>query len=78
MRGRGAHALRHTYATMSVLGGAHREALGQSMGHSSLATTDIYIRASAQYQDNPAVKALEFLQNQKTVEDQVPVSASES
>lgn len=51
--GRSAHALRFTYAILAVMGGAKREALGDSMGHSSLQTTDIYTRAVAQYQNNP-------------------------
>lgn len=52
--GRSAHALRHTYAMLAVLGGAEREQVGVSMGHASLATTDIYIRAAANHQANPA------------------------
>lgn len=55
--GRGAHSLRHTYALLAVQGGADREALGDSMGHANLATTDIYIRAAGQLQANPAEKA---------------------
>lgn len=52
--GRSAHALRHTYAVLSVLGGAQRERLGDSLGHASLSTTDVYIRAAGRYQENPA------------------------
>jgi len=53
-KGRSAHSLRHTYAIMAVLAGAKREKIGESMGHESLSTTDIYIRAAAIWQDNPA------------------------
>lgn len=51
--GRSAHGLRHTSAILSVLGGAKREALAQALGHASIATTDTYIRAAWQMQENP-------------------------
>lgn len=62
--GRSAHALRHTFAVLAVMGGAEREALAQTLGHSSSATTDLYTRAACQFQRNPAVAALEAIQNQ--------------
>lgn len=52
--GRSAHALRHTAAVLAVMGGAQREAIAESFGHASIATTDIYARAAAQFQSNPA------------------------
>jgi integrase len=51
--GKSVHALRHTSATLAIIGGAKREALAQSLGHASPSTTDHYIRAAASYQDNP-------------------------
>ena len=38
------HSLRHSYATMAEQGGAHLKDLQDSLGHSSLATTQKYIR----------------------------------
>jgi len=61
--GRSAHALRHTYAMLAVLGGAEREALGVSMGHAGPATTHIYTRAAAIFQDNPADAVSKMLRN---------------
>lgn len=55
--GRSAHCLRHTYAVLAVLGGADREVLGDTMGHSRLTTTDIYIRAAARHQAGVAEAA---------------------
>lgn len=60
--GRSAHALRHTYAMLAVLGGAEREAIGVSMGHASLSTTDVYIRAASQMQSNPAEAVESYLE----------------
>ena len=56
------HALRHTYATLAVLGQCDREALADSLGHADTKTTDIYIRAAGRIQNNPAdavTKAIE-------------------
>lgn len=53
-KGISAHSLRHTYAMLAVLAGAQRERIGASMGHANQSTTDIYIRAAATFQDNPA------------------------
>ena len=61
LRGRGPHALRHTHAMLAVLGGVEREALADEMGHASIRTTDIYSRAAARYQDNPASKIATLL-----------------
>lgn len=63
--GRSAHALRHTYAVLSVLGGAQREILADSMGHANLSATDVYIRAAARLQSNPAEAAWKFAQEDK-------------
>jgi site-specific recombinase XerD len=53
-RGRSAHSLRHTYGLLAALGGAEREALAESLGHESMRTTDIYVRAAAAFQHNPS------------------------
>lgn len=53
-KGRCAHALRHTAAVLAVLGGAEREAIAEAFGHASLQTTEVYTRAAAQFQSNPA------------------------
>lgn len=61
-KGRSAHSLRHSFAMLATMGGANREALADSLGHASLATTEIYTRAAAAFQNNPAdamVRALE-------------------
>jgi len=52
--GRSAHSLRHTYAMLCILTGGDREALRASMGHATMATTDIYIGAASRFQNNPA------------------------
>jgi len=61
--GRSAHALRHTYAMLAILGGAERERVGVSMGHSNLGTTDLYIRAAATFQANPADAVSKIIKN---------------
>jgi len=48
------HALRHTFGTLAVQGGASIEHVRDAMGHSNLATTSIYIRAHDRMQNNPA------------------------
>jgi site-specific recombinase XerD len=48
------HALRHTFGTLSVAGGAKVEHVRDSMGHSKLETTSIYIKAVERAKNNPA------------------------
>jgi site-specific recombinase XerD len=45
--GEAAHAFRHTYAVGLVANGAGLPAVQELLGHSNLATTSIYLRASA-------------------------------
>ena len=48
------HALRHTYGTLAVAGGAKIEHLRDAMGHSHIETTSIYVRAVEKAKNNPA------------------------
>lgn len=48
------HALRHTFGTLSVAGGARVEHVRDAMGHSKLETTSIYVRAVEKARNNPA------------------------
>ena len=48
------HALRHTFGTLSVAGGAKIEHVRDSMGHSKLETTSIYVKAVERAKNNPA------------------------
>ncbi len=48
------HALRHTFGTLSVSGGAKVEHVRDAMGHSKLETTSIYIKAVERAKNNPA------------------------
>ncbi len=48
------HALRHTFGTLSVAGGAKIEHLRDAMGHSNIETTSIYVRAVEKAKNNPA------------------------
>lgn len=48
------HALRHTFGTLSVAGGAKIEHLRDAMGHSKIDTTSIYVRAVEKAKNNPA------------------------
>ncbi len=48
------HALRHTFGTLSVAGGAKVEHVRDAMGHSKLETTSIYIKAVERAKNNPA------------------------
>lgn len=41
-----AHTFRHTYAVNFLLGGGDMYALSRSLGHTSVSTTEIYVRAS--------------------------------
>ena len=48
------HALRHTFGTLSVAGGAKIEHLRDAMGHAHIDTTSIYVRAVEKQKHNPA------------------------
>lgn len=48
------HALRHTFGTLAVAGGAKIEHLRDAMGHSKLETTGIYVKAVERGKNNPA------------------------
>jgi len=48
------HALRHTYGTLAVAGGAKIEHLRDAMGHAHIETTSIYVRAVEKAKNNPA------------------------
>ncbi len=48
------HALRHTYGTLAISGGAKIEHLRDAMGHSAIETTSIYVRAVEKAKNNPA------------------------
>ena len=48
------HALRHTYGTLAVAGGAKIEHLRDAMGHSNIETTSIYVKAVEKAKNNPA------------------------
>lgn len=48
------HALRHTFGTLSVAGGAKIEHLRDAMGHAHIETTSIYVKAVEKQKHNPA------------------------
>jgi site-specific recombinase XerD len=48
------HALRHTFGTLAIAGGAKVEHLREAMGHSNIETTNIYVRAVNRAKNNPA------------------------
>ena len=48
------HALRHTFGTLAVAGGAKIEHLRDAMGHSKIDTTSMYVRAVDKAKNNPA------------------------
>jgi site-specific recombinase XerD len=48
------HALRHTYATLALAGGASLSAIGESMGHADPKTTAIYAKVLDRETSNPA------------------------
>ena len=48
------HALRHTFGTLAVAGGAKIEHLRDAMGHSNIETTSIYVKAVERSKHNPA------------------------
>ncbi|BCM94086.1 tyrosine recombinase XerD [Abditibacteriota bacterium] len=48
------HALRHTFGTLAVAGGAKVEHLRDAMGHAKLETTGVYVKAVEKAKNNPA------------------------
>lgn len=48
------HALRHTFGTLALAGGADMEHVRDAMGHSKLETTEVYRRAIERAKNNPA------------------------
>jgi site-specific recombinase XerD len=48
------HALRHTFGTLAVEGGAELEDLREALGHNDIESTGVYARAVARKQNNPA------------------------
>ena len=52
--GASCHSLRHTHGTLAVAGGAKVEQLRDAMGHASIDTTSIYVRAIERIKNNPA------------------------
>lgn len=52
------HSLRHSYATRSLKGGADIDTVRQTMGHSQINTTQVYLHVSDGYLD-AAVGAIE-------------------
>ncbi len=48
------HALRHTFGTLAVAGGAKVEHLRDAMGHAHIETTSIYVKAVEKQRHNPA------------------------
>ena len=48
------HALRHTFGTLAVAGGAEVEHLRDAMGHVDLESTELYVKAVKRIKHNPA------------------------
>lgn len=48
------HALRHTFGTLSIAGGAKVEDLKEAMGHVEIESTELYVKAVARVENNPA------------------------
>ena len=48
------HALRHTFGTLSVVGGAKTQDLKEAMGHVDIESTELYVKAVARVENNPA------------------------
>ena len=48
------HSLRHTFGTLSIAGGARVEDLKEAMGHVELESTELYVKAVARVEHNPA------------------------
>jgi len=49
-----AHALRHSFATWAIYGGAVLPAVSAALGHSSIETTGVYAKAADKIRQNPA------------------------
>ena len=59
------HALRHSFATLSRAAGARLDAISRAMGHSNIATTQVYAQIVDAAAENPArflVGALEAIE----------------
>lgn len=67
-KGRRVHVARHSFATLLLESGADIAAVGQLLGHSSIATTHVYVRASAERM-MAAVEASPLARAQQTAED---------
>jgi integrase/recombinase XerD len=52
--GKSGHALRHSFATNSLLRGANLYAISKMLGHSSITTTQVYADLVITIQNNPA------------------------
>ena len=48
------HSLRHTFGTLAIAGGAKVEDLKDAMGHVELESTELYVKAIARVEHNPA------------------------
>lgn len=48
------HALRHTFGTLSIAGGAKVEDLRDAMGHVEIESTELYVKAVKRVENNPA------------------------
>ena len=48
------HALRHTFGTTAVANGAKIEHVRDAMGHATLETTNVYVKAVEKSKNNPA------------------------
>ncbi len=48
------HSLRHTFGTLSIAGGAKVEDLKEAMGHVEIESTELYVKAIARVENNPA------------------------
>lgn len=48
------HALRHTFGTLAVEGGAPLDQIRETMGHEHIETTEVYVKAIERVKNNPA------------------------
>lgn len=55
------HTLRHTFATLAVERGASPSHVQHALGHKSLKTTQIYLHASKQLEDDPSMQVAKVL-----------------